>query len=37
MMNQFYVANTAFGPALFVVDTSRWDFFNGFGVVVKYL
>ena len=37
MMNQFYVRNTVLGRALFVVDTSRYDLFHGFGRIVKYL
>lgn len=37
MMNQFSVFNTVHGPALFVVDISRYDGFWGFNRLVKYL
>lgn len=37
MMQHFNVYNTANGPALFVVDTSRYDGFWGFNRLVRYL
>jgi hypothetical protein len=37
MMKQFNVYSTAKGPALFVVDTTRYDGFWGFNRLVRYL
>jgi hypothetical protein len=37
MMLQFNVYKTVHGPALFVVDTSRYDGFWGFNRLVRYL
>lgn len=37
MLKQFEVIQTPYGPALTIVDTSRYDGFLGFRRIVKYL
>ena len=36
-MNEFSTIRTQYGPALCIVDTSRYDGFIGFNRIVKYL